>query len=317
MALAEGVSTGDEGDGLLVVHRHAGEGLPDVVGGGDGVRLAAGALRVDVDQAHLDRREGQVQLPRPLVALVSQPLGLGPPVDHLGLPDVLPAAAEPEGLQAHRFDGAVAGEDHQVGPRDLAAVLLLDRPQQPARLVEVGVVGPAVERREALRAGRGAAAAVADAVGAGAVPRHADEQRTVVSVVGRPPVLRVGHQREEVLLHGGQVEALELRGVVEIRAHRIGRSRALGEHLQVELVRPPVPVRSRPGSRLGARSAGDGALAGFVGHHSLLAVQQWVVAVERVASPRRCGILGVGGRWSDQPVARPAARATQSGQRPQ
>jgi len=31
MALAGGVATGDEGDGLLVVHRHAGEGGPDVL----------------------------------------------------------------------------------------------------------------------------------------------------------------------------------------------------------------------------------------------------------------------------------------------
>ena len=101
-----------------------------------------------------------------------------------------PAAAEAERLEAHRLQGDVAGEDHQVGPRDLPAVLLLDRPEQAAGLVEVRVVGPAVERGEALRAGAGAAAAVVDAVGAGAVPRHADEERAVVAVVGRPPVLR-------------------------------------------------------------------------------------------------------------------------------
>ena len=58
--------------------------------------------------------------------------------------------------------------------------------------------------------------AVADAVGAGAVPRHPDEQPAVVTVVRRPPVLRVGHQRVEVLLDGLQVEAGERLGVVEI-----------------------------------------------------------------------------------------------------
>jgi hypothetical protein len=52
----------------------------------------------------------------------------------------------------------VAGEDHQVGPGDLVAVFLLDRPQQAARLVEVAVVRPAVERRKALRAPRATAA---------------------------------------------------------------------------------------------------------------------------------------------------------------
>src|SRR5688572_1760804 len=63
-----------------------------------------------------------------------------------------------------------AGEDQQVGPRHLLAVLLLDRPQQPAGLVEVRVVGPAVERGEALAAVTGTAAAVLDAVGPRRVP---------------------------------------------------------------------------------------------------------------------------------------------------
>ena len=92
-------------------------------------------------------------------------------------------------------------------------------------------------------AGAGAAAAVADAVGAGAVPRHPDEERPVVAEVGRPPVLRVGHQRVEVLLQGLEVELLELLGVVELLAHGIGQGGVLVEDLEVQLVRPPVPVR--------------------------------------------------------------------------
>src|SRR6266487_2960170 len=50
-----------------------------------------------------------------------------------------------------------------------------------------------------LLSGSGAAAAVADAVGAGAVPRHANEERPVVAIVGRPPILRVRHQGMQVL----------------------------------------------------------------------------------------------------------------------
>src|SRR6201989_2456639 len=95
-------------------------------------------------------------------------------------PHILTTAAEAEGLEAHRFQRDVAGEDHEVRPRDLAAVLLLDRPEEAARLVEVRVVRPAVERREALLSRAGAAAAVADAVRARAVPRHADEERPVM-----------------------------------------------------------------------------------------------------------------------------------------
>ncbi len=247
MGLAEGVAAGDQRDGLLVVHRHAREGLADIARRGERVRIAVRAFRIDVDQAHLHGAERALQLAVAAVALVRQPLAFGSPVDVLlGLPDVGAAAAEAEGLEAHRFERDVAGQDHQVGPGDLAAVFLLDRPQQPARLVEVAVVRPAVERREALLSGSGAAAAVADAVGAGAVPGHADEQRPVVAEVGRPPVLRIGHQGMQVLDHGVEVEALELLGVVERLAHRIGQAGLLVQDLNVQLVRPPVTVG--PGS---------------------------------------------------------------------
>src|SRR2546425_2180949 len=135
--------------------------------------------------------------------------------------------------------------------RSLPAILLPDRPKQSARLVEADVVGPTVEGRKALLAGTGAAAAVADAVRAGAVPCHANEQRSVVAEVRRPPVLRVGHQRHEILLHGRQVEALELFGVVEALAHRIGR---LGQDLEVQLIGPPVSVRRAGASRVRERA---------------------------------------------------------------
>src|SRR3546814_2796218 len=64
-----------------------------------------------------------------------------------------------------------------------------------ARLVEIAIVGPAVERGEALLPGIRAAAAVGGTIRARAVPRHADEEGAVMSVVGRPPRLAVGHQR--------------------------------------------------------------------------------------------------------------------------
>ena len=45
VGLAEGVAAGDQGDGLLVVHRHAGEGLADVAGRGERIGVAVRALR--------------------------------------------------------------------------------------------------------------------------------------------------------------------------------------------------------------------------------------------------------------------------------
>ena len=140
-------------------------------------------------------------------------------------------------------------EDHKVGPGDFLAVFLLDRPQQAARLVEVRVVRPAIERREALLAASGAAAAIANAVGARAVPGHADEQAAIVAEVGRPPILRVRHQGVQVLDHGVQVEALELLGVIEVLAHRIGQGGVLVKNLNVRAGSATILCSSVRGSR--------------------------------------------------------------------
>ena len=65
------------------------------------------------------------------------------------------------------------------------------RPEQTARLVEIGIFRPGVERCETLLAGAGAAAAVGDPVGASAMPCHADEEWAIVpeiSQIGRAQV---------------------------------------------------------------------------------------------------------------------------------
>src|SRR3546814_3672927 len=100
-----------------------------------------------------------------------------------------------------------------------------------ARLVEIAIVGPAVERGEALLPGIRAAAAVGGTIRARAVPRHADEEGAVMSVVGRPPRLAVGHQRGQIILQRLIVERPERRGIVEILAHRVGRDAALVQYL--------------------------------------------------------------------------------------
>ncbi len=237
------MTTGNQRHGFFVVHRHAAEGFTNVPGRRERIRVAVRPFRVDVDQTHLHGGERVLQIAVAAVALVRQPLAFGAPVDALvGLPDILAPAAETERLETHRLEGDVARQNHQVGPGEFPAVFLLDRPQQPARLVEARIVRPAVDRREALLAGSGAAAAVADAVGAGEVPRHPNEQTPVMAKVGRPPILRIRHQGTQILDHGTQVEALELLGIVERLAHWIGQRGMLVENLKVQPVRPPVPV---------------------------------------------------------------------------
>src|SRR6202043_4048238 len=87
VGLAEGVTTRDQGDRLLVVHRHPAERLADVAGCGPRVRVAVRALRVGVEVGHLARAERIRELAVAAVALVAEPGGLGTPVDVLlGLP---------------------------------------------------------------------------------------------------------------------------------------------------------------------------------------------------------------------------------------
>ncbi len=79
------------------------------------------------------------------------------------------------------------------------------------------------------------------------MPAQPDEERAVVAVVRGPPVLRGGHHVEDVPLQGLDVEGLDRCGVVEVVTQRAGLRGVLVQHRQVELVRPPVLVRPRPG----------------------------------------------------------------------
>src|SRR5262245_59002434 len=140
MRRAERVSSGNQRHRLLVVHRHAAERLADVPCGPHGIGIPVRSFRVHVDEAHLHGAERVRQLPIAAVALVAKPRRLGAPVDLLGLPAILTPTGKTERLESHRLEGDVAGRYHQIGPRDLSAVLLLSRPAQPASTTEVAII---------------------------------------------------------------------------------------------------------------------------------------------------------------------------------
>ena len=123
----------------------------------------------------------------------------------------------------------------------MLAVLLLYRPQQAARLVEIAVIRPAVQRGEALLPAIGAAAAVGGAISACRMPRHADEERTVMAVICRPPWLAVGHQRVEIIFQRLVIERIEGLGIIEIIAHRVRWTIGV-EDFGCQHFRPPILV---------------------------------------------------------------------------
>src|SRR5215470_12080949 len=191
------------------------------------------------------------------VALVSQPLALTTPVDVLfRLPHIRTPPAETESLEPHRLQCDISRKNHEVSPRDLPAIFLLDRPQEPPCLVEVRIVRPAIERSKALRPRACSTAAVADAIRPRAVPRHANEERTIVTVIRRPPLLRRCHQGMKILDHRIQIERLEFFRIIELLAHGISQRRILVKDFQTKLIRPPVRV-----GRSTATAMRDGALA--------------------------------------------------------
>ena len=76
----------------------------------------------------------------------------------------------------------------------------MTRTKQASGLVEVLVVGPAVERRKALLTHSTTTTTVHGTVSTSAVPSHTDEETTIVTKVSRPPILRVSKKLMKILL---------------------------------------------------------------------------------------------------------------------
>ena len=266
MGLAEGVTTGNQGNGLLVVHGHAAEGDTDITGSSNGVGDTVRTLGVNIDQTHDDSSQWVLQIASLDIALlglvllalgqvtniVAEPLGLAAPVDRLiGLPGIRTTPSKAEGLETHGLKSNITGQEEQISPGDLVTVLLLNGPQQAAGLVKTDIVGPAVEGSKSLLTLATTTTAVEDTVSTRAVPRHTDKQTTVVAEISRPEVLGVGHQVIQILLEGIVVKALEGRGIVEVLAHGVGSLGVLAQNVQLEAIGPPVTVAGTTTGHIG------------------------------------------------------------------
>ena len=130
-----------------------------------------------------------------------------------------------------------------------------------------------------------ATASVGNAIGSRAVPRHAYKKRPVVTVIRRPPILRAGHQRMQVLDNRVQIQALELFRVVKPFAHRIGLGRMLVQNLQIQLIGPPVCV-GRGSSRSGLQCAARKWALRCFRHDSLLELSRYTTRLSVEPSER-------------------------------
>ena len=238
MSLTKGVTTGDERQGFFIVHGHTAEGLANVSRRRHWIVVGIRALGIDVDQAHLHSTQWSLEFAIPAfdaagITFVVQPLGFRSPINQIGFPVVFSTTGKSHGLEAHRFERHVAGKHHEVCPGQAAAILLLDRPHQAPGLVEVGVIGPAVEWFQSLLATSSATTSVGYSIGTRAVPGHTNEERTVVAVVCRPPGLRGFHQRHDLALQNFQIDRGKGGGVVKVVPKRVGLRSVLPQWAEV------------------------------------------------------------------------------------
>src|SRR5208283_3229674 len=103
---------------------------PDISCRSNRVRLSVGPFRIHIDQAHLHGTERILKITVSAVAFFRQPSALRSPVQLFWFPHVGAPAAKTERLESHRIEGNVAGENHEIGPGDFPAILLLDGPEK-------------------------------------------------------------------------------------------------------------------------------------------------------------------------------------------
>ena len=255
MRLPKRVPPGDQCHRLLIVHRHPRKRLANVPRRRQRIRPPVRTFRIHINQSHLHRRQRIRQMPIPTVALVSQPLTFRPPINILlRLPHIRPPTRKPEGLKSHRLQRHVPGQHHQVRPGNLVAILLLDRPQQPPRLVQIAIVRPAVQRRKPQRPKPRSPATIRHPIRPRTVPRHPNKERTIMPVIRRPPCLRRRHQLLQILPHRLQIQLLKRLRIIKITSQRIPLVRVLMQNLQVQLLRPPVAIRHGSGGSVALRT---------------------------------------------------------------
>src|SRR6056297_422921 len=207
MHFSECVSAGNECNGFFIIHGHTFKRLPYIFCRFFGIGHSIRPFRVHINQSHVVGSKPSLKITRVIMTLICQPFMFRPPVDvYFRFPYILAAGAKSKCLKTHRLKGHITGKNHQVSPGNFSAIFLLYRPKQTSCLVKAHVIRPAVEGSISLVSCASAAATIGHTVDSGTVPCHTDKQGTIMTPVGRPPVLRVGHQVLKIRLHLFEIE---------------------------------------------------------------------------------------------------------------
>ena len=117
MGFTERMPTGNESNSFFVIHRHATKGLADVTCRSKRIWFSVRTFRIHIDESHLYCRKRILQVAFTGIAFVAQPGRFSTPVYiFLRFPNIFTPAGETESLKAHRLEGAITGEYHQVCP---------------------------------------------------------------------------------------------------------------------------------------------------------------------------------------------------------
>ena len=130
VGLPEGMPSGNQRNGLVVIHGHPSECLTDVMGGSHRIRVCVGSFGVHVNEPHMGSPHLLFELSAFAVpVLVSKPFSFRTPVNVLlGLIDILTPSCKSVHGQPHGLVGDIPGQDQQVCPGEFPAVFLLDGP---------------------------------------------------------------------------------------------------------------------------------------------------------------------------------------------
>ena len=143
MRFAKGVSSCNQCHRFFVIHRHATKRLADVTRCRNRIRFSVRTFRIYIDQSHLNRAKRILQFADSLHSVLSPSHVVSEPqyTSSLRFPYIFASATKTKGLETHRLEGTVAGEDHQVSPGNFVAVFLFDRPKQTRALSRFALSG--------------------------------------------------------------------------------------------------------------------------------------------------------------------------------